>query len=104
MYVDMYGMCSTEQFVSYLKILHELHYLVCVCMLMIYFCTNCIISPDSGGHVMVLMVFTLPVEIFTLVFIWAELPWSIAGPTQADINILEKQTHKNWTELNYQPD
>ena len=71
---DMYGMCSTEQFVSYLTILHELHYLVCVCMLMIYFCTNCIISPDSGGHVMVLMVFTLPVEIFTLVFIWAALP------------------------------
>ena len=54
--------------------------------------------------VMVLMVFTFQVEIFTLVFIWAELPWSIAGPTQADINILEKQTHKNWTELNYQPD
>ena len=97
-------MCSTEQFVSYFTILHKLHYLVCgVCECSWSISAQIVLFPRIAV-VMVLMVFTFQVEIFTLVFIWAELPWSIAGPTQADINILEKQTHKNWTELNYQPD
>ena len=43
----MYEMCCPEQFVSYLTVLHELHWWACAHDL---YRTNCIISPASGGH------------------------------------------------------